>query len=109
MKASLVSLLSAATLVGALLTPAMASAHGRHDHGRYDHERHHASERWSPRAPRHARSHERHERWSDHRRGRWERDWVRVDRPRHWSKRPHYRPAPRAEVYLGNGVSLIYR
>jgi hypothetical protein len=104
MKASLIGLLSAATLVGTLLMPALASAHDRYEHGR-----HHATERWSPPAPRHSRRHDRHERWHDDRRGRWERAWLREDRPRHWSHRPHPRPEPRAHLYLGNGVSLIYR
>ncbi len=103
----LLTLVSAAAIAGALLVPAMASAHGgRHDH----HRSHDRSERWST-PPR------KHEDWHHHRKhDKWERrhdryaarSRVYADGPRRPRRGDYYR-APPTKLHLGNGMTIIYR
>ena len=89
------TLVSAAIITGALMTPSLASAHGRHD--RWHHERDH---RWSASPSWHEKRHYRH---------RHHRDKVRidVDSPRRWSRPSNRAPAIRYD--FGNGLTIIYR
>ena len=84
--------LSVVTITGALMMPALASAHGRHERwGHYD------GARWSAPHWKRAKSPYRHHYWRDHSRGRGD-----------WSRRPIHRD-PVIRYHLGNGLTIIYR
>ncbi len=91
----LMTLLSAAIITGALMTPSLASAHGRHDRGHHDRD-----DRWSAAPSRHEKRHHRHRHHRDGAR-------VYVEGPRRWS-RPSYRD-PAIRYDFGNGLTIIYR
>lgn len=96
----LITLLSAAAISSALLTPAVASAHGRGGH--WDQDR--ADHRHAP-APKHRKWHHRHSAKKRHHR-RDDRVRVYIDDPR----RPrHTRYEPPTKLHLGKNLTIIYR
>ncbi|MBK1716831.1 hypothetical protein [Thiocystis violacea] len=92
----LMTWLSAAVVAGALMTPALASAHGPRDHWRHDYQ----SERWNSPPPRHSK-------WSHRHRDHRGLARIHVDTPR--QARRHGHPDRAFREYLGHGLTIIYR
>jgi len=103
------ALLSIAAIVGFLLAPTLASAHGR------DHSRHHdEGHDWHHRPSKHAKWRYRDDhkhygkfsRWEHRRDKRHDRAWVYLDEPRHIPHARGHRPHKRN---LGDGLTIIFR